>query len=44
MLINQTLQRFQQRVIFNNKYYSLRFTLFSIAILGKTIVTNTNNT
>ena len=32
MLINQTLERFQQRVICNNKCYFFRFTLFSIAI------------
>ena len=32
MLINQTLNRFQQKVICNSKCYSFRFTLFSIPI------------
>ena len=34
MLINQTLKRFQQKVICNSKCYSFRFTLFSIAIFS----------
>ena len=32
MLINQILKRFQQRVIYYSKWYSFRFTLFSIAV------------